>query len=278
MAGGFVKGLTGREPSEITEEIGETIRESLEELREEGTDDEESIERQKMNSIVCGMLTDVSVGFLEMSTSELLEAGVEINEVPFAFAAKNDFYHACEINPLVRGIGFSEEHDFPIDREVFQKRIAPVVREDDQIWEFSTERFSVTSPNWDQHDRKRLWKGRDRSGSIAYFHIQDQLFWQKFENDELTSNNIEILVGQIAFQRIDGRRRNIVVLNVLEFNEEQVSPEVSQTELVSRLENLVDRDLSSRQQDFFVLEQKDNEPNQVENTDIDEDYEPPLLE
>jgi len=189
---GIIEGIVERPLQEWGREIGTDFRETIEEL----WDDEEpeapfTVPIEEENRVACEAVIDLSTRFLSQTNDKLREAGVDSVSIPAAFDAKNGFFEACEINPQIRGIGFGETPDFPIRREDFQRRQSPIPKVDKDDWKFESVRYFVTSPNWDRMDKQRGWKGRDSRGAVAYFQIVDDLFWNRFDNGMVSSQNID---------------------------------------------------------------------------------------
>ncbi|EAQ10698.1 hypothetical protein BD830_10252 [Maritimibacter alkaliphilus HTCC2654] len=229
---GFVEGLTGKPTHEWGQEIGNRIRQELStESRSDAIPDDE-IE----SAISTEILVNSSERFLEKRTSELAQIGLSPEDYPESFAAKNAFYDALELNPQIKSVGFGDSPETPVSREDFSLRVTPVRPRDDSTWEFETRKIFVTSPNWDQNDKQRGWKGRDSKGSFVFFTIYDPHFWLRYENGEVNSGTIDELVVQFAVKVENGRRKNRIVLNVISYNDDDFGAEMSARQLWGVLE------------------------------------------
>lgn len=243
---GFVEGVVGRPPAEIALRHGERLRKEFIELFD--GDETKSIDQEL---IACSVVIEATQEFLERPTIELADSGVTPIDFPGGFEAKNDFFEACEQNPNIRAVLFSEYHDSPsVRREDFQRRVTSIPRKDKSSWEFSLENFKVSSPNWDREDRRRGWKGRNSSG-IVYFSIFDPFFWISYDLGEIMSNTIDDMIVQVATKVEDGRRKGRIVLNVITFNERKIASELSEEELQVRLEKALGSESSIGQDDLF---------------------------
>jgi len=251
---GFVEGVVGRPLQEWGQELGRNARSAVEDwfggMPENATTTVEASEVEAQ-LIACGALTSLGGDFLSLPTVELRERGVQVDDFPDAFEAKNQFYENIERNPQVAGVGFQDEPDFPIRRDDFQRRVTPVRREEEEKWKFEAVKLSVTSPNWDRSDRQRGWKGRDSRGLTTYFQIFDPLFWRRFDDGMINSQNIDEIIGQAAYRLENGRRKSCVMLNVISYNEEKFSSELSEIELKTRLEEHLHRSIFDNRQDGF---------------------------
>ncbi|WP_175477336.1 hypothetical protein [Roseovarius tolerans] len=142
--------------------------------------------------------------------------------------AQADLYGAALNDPTVRGIGFSEEEEFPIERNSFAERaIRPTVlkEEDPEIdWIVSLRIIRVTSPNFDRDDQSsRRWKGRDSSGHSVLFEVVDEEFWHKLLRDELEFGEATVLKVQMASSISKSRAKENKVIRVLAIDEEELA-------------------------------------------------------
>ncbi|MBY4894111.1 hypothetical protein KUL25_15245 [Rhodobacteraceae bacterium N5(2021)] len=249
---GFVEGVVGQPLQQWGQELGHNARSAVEDWFENTpekittTEDASEFESQ---IVAGGALTSLSRNFLSQPTRSLRETGIEIDDFPDLFEAKNRFFESIELNAQVSGIGFEDVPEFPIRRDEFQRRVTPVRREEEEKWTFEAVRLFVTSPNWDRADRQRGWKGRDGCGLISYFHIYDPLFWRRFDDGRINSQNIDEIIGQAAYRMQNGRRKNCVILNVISYNDENYAPEINNKELKQRLEDHLNRSIFDTRQD-----------------------------
>lgn len=231
---GFVFGLTGKLPNEIAEDVGEAVREKISSFDKLPSPPPEIVPLEK---IVCGaILAESAKCFLELNTSELQEVGITPALLPQSFSAKNEFFHACEANGRIKSVSFHHDGRYPISRDEFQQRVAQVPPGSEQDdWEFSTVKFKVSSPNWERLDRKRLWKGKDDHGSTVFFSIIDPRFWKFSATGRLTRQHEDRIVAQAAFRRSGGKYVDIVLLNIIRFNDLKVSKYLDEVGLSARL-------------------------------------------
>ncbi|WP_282182279.1 hypothetical protein [Aliiroseovarius marinus] len=229
---GVLRGLTDKSASEWGVELGEKLGDLL-----DSDNSEEASTELLENAISTELLVITSERFLESRTRELVQVGFTPEEFPDSFSAKNAFYEALELNPQVSGIEFGIDPTEPVRRDEFSLRVAPVKTRDEATWEFETRKVFVTSPNWDQHDRQRGWKGRDSKGQTIFFTIYDPEFWERYNQGEVNSGTIDELVVQFAVKIENGRRKNRIVLNVISYNDDLFSKEIKQHLLFRRLES-----------------------------------------
>lgn len=227
---GFIQGLTGQTSRDWGSELGETLRQELQ------RNSEKEVEEEEVSQVVAThILVQSSKKFMERSTKELSNIGITSERFPDSFSAKNSFYQALEMNPQVAGVGFGDIGEFPVSRDGFALRVTNVANKDDITWEFETQKFFVTSPNWDRRDKHRGWKGRDTTGNTVYFSVSDPSFWLRFDNGEIHSDTIDELIVQVAVRVENGKKKNRVVLNVISYNDDKLSNELTDEELSQRL-------------------------------------------
>lgn len=246
----YIEALTGQPPTFWAEQVGTHNREWIEETLEyiedwkdadettsnadEEQDKDKVTERELSpdNDYACKIgakiMTEMTKGILSKETEELNQIGMEAADLPEAVDARGDFYLACLDDKDVRGVGFTDDDDFPIPRNSFPQRALKPPRkekEDEPIpWVVSEESIYVTSPNWDREDHQsRQWKGKDSIRRDCYFVIEDAEFWYHVQKKDLRVNVLDNLKVQWAYQEINGRIKNRRVLRVLEFNGEKLA-------------------------------------------------------
>lgn len=244
---GFIEGVVGHSLQDWGRELGQNTQRAIQDwiVSDEALEADAPVveESFKDRMIASCALTSLSERFLEQPTASIRSTGIDPQDFPGSFLAKNGFYDACEVNPSIRGLGFDESPTFPIRREDFQRRVTPIRKEDEEDWKFEAVRLFVTSPNWDRADRQRGWKGRDTKGSYLFFQLMDQKFWKRFDNGEVNSQNIDEVVGQVAYKTLKGRKLNRIMLNVISYNDEHYSQELTEAELRTILEDFLKRPL-----------------------------------
>lgn len=193
----FFKGLTGHEPAHWAEAAGEATRHAIEHI---GTVEAHHIKpvAERETKLVC----EATRSFLQKDNIELERVGITPSRFRDAFAAKNEFYRACEATPDLRAIGFSVEPSFPIKKQDFPRFQVVLPPERDELrhpWLVSTVTLRVTSPNWNHADRTRAWKARDDRGRDRYFYIEDLLFWLRVTEGAISAHVIDEMTVQWAF-------------------------------------------------------------------------------
>ncbi len=246
---GYIKGLTGHEPSYWAEKLGESHKEAI-------THDE--IEEQETVSVHCAtvILSESTKGFLQKNYNQLRQAGITKKHFREAYEAKNEFYEACYRLPAIKGVGFSDTEDFPIKRNDFPGLIEDIPQkteeDDERDWTVEIRYIKVTSPNWERTDSQRTWRGKYRQNDqdkFAVFHVEDDLFWGMVEKSKIVSTGVDTLKVQWAFVEEHGRRKFTHVLRVLEYNGAKMSKPMNNEELSEKLHGFSKVDLA--QKDLF---------------------------
>lgn len=227
MGKAFILGLTGHEPAFWTEQAGQSLKEALK---------EDADQIQKVQSKCAALvLSEATKGFLSKGTDELRSIGVTKDKFRDAYNARNEFYHACVRNGSIQGVGFDDSDQFPIERKVFADFIVslpPIAEEEpEHDWKVEATFLKVTSPNWDREDAKRTWKGKDSAGRAIFFVIEDDNFWGHVQIDKLSLHAVDQLKVQWAYLDESGRRKQIRILRVLEFNGTSVSSPIADDDL-----------------------------------------------
>lgn len=246
----YFKGLTGHEPAHWAEAAGRSTRQAIDDIGAVEGDDIEAATEQEAK-LIC----EATKAFLQKDNGELERAGITPARFRDAFAAKNEFYQACEATPSLRAIGFSAEPSFPIKRQDFPRFQVALPPEQDEIrrpWHVATVTLRVTSPNWNHADRTRAWKARDERGRDRYFYIEDLLFWLRVTEGAISAHVIDEMTVQWAFQGSPDQPKNCRVLRVLEFNGVQLAEPLADEDLEAELGRVVRvADASADQPDLF---------------------------
>ena len=228
----FVKGLTGKAPSEWSLEFGEALKDVLAD-DQPGDPEAAKIELKVIDEeAICRtseqLMTALTRGILEGDTAKV-EKFLRDDDVLFeALDARADFYAACFNDKDVKRIGFDPGDDFPIPRSSFPGRALKPTRketeEEPPEWLVVTENVYVNSPNWDKDDQySRKWKGKDSIGRTCYFVIEDAEFWQLADRKSLHVEGIDNFGVQWACRIVDGKPRDRRVLRVLELNGQKLA-------------------------------------------------------
>ena len=163
--------------------------------------------------------------------------------------AKRRFYDACKEVWDLKAIGFSQEPTFPIKRSDFQRISQISDGADDDEWRVSIENITGTSPNWNRNDTARNWKGADQDGHARFFVIRDERFWEMVLRGDLNPRVADSMRVQWAYKQGPKRRKNHVVLRVLEFNGVKVSNQMTDYELRPFLDSF--RQVRNDEPSFF---------------------------
>lgn len=234
---GYIKGLTGQEPSHWAEVAGQATVATYEDAMKRPSS--AASEKKFSALIVC----ETAKSFLQKDTSELTRVGIGPAKFREAYAAKNGFYEACDATPGLRAIGFLDAPIFPIRKEDFvrlQTDIPAKAEDVEPPWQVGVVELKVTSPNWDRTDRARSWKGRDQSGRDRYFRIDDEEFWLRASTGAVHAHVIDVMRVQWAYRGQPSHPKECRVLRVLEFNGERLAEPLSDDALAAQLGRFYD--------------------------------------
>lgn len=224
--------MTGEKTPYWAEKAGRTIKETIESFE----DDEEGLKKQ---CIVNMILSESTKGFLSKDYSILRKIGITKEKMKPAYEARNSFYEACYNNESIQGIGFTDEDEFPIQRNDFLAQIVPLPpnNEDNEgdNWTVEIVDIIATSPNWDQFDGQRSWKAKYPKGRPWAFSLEDELFWALIQHKKIEAGVPDFMKAQLAFVEEGSRRKKNRVLRVIEFNGVKISRPLDQQELADKL-------------------------------------------
>jgi hypothetical protein len=222
MGKAFIKGLTNHPPEYWAEAAGSYVQKKV--LSAVSTADAalrtsaSPLVRCQFENII---ITESTKSFLQTDQTQLNRVGVTTRKFRDAYDARNRFYQGCAADQKVKGLGFDETDEFPIKRKDFsQLQVALLPREEQpevKRWQVQILTLDVTSPNWDETDRKRRWKGRDEERHECLFEIEDEQFWRLVQTRQIDPRIIDTMKVQMAF--IGPQRREARVLRVLEYND-----------------------------------------------------------
>lgn len=249
VVNGFVKGLTGKDIPEYSEQLGRTIRQ-WSDAREDSDltqPDYPAYIHYEAEEAAGDLLGDLTAAFLEADNKTVLQYAQQTQHVQEAIVSRKKFFEACLEDPAIRAVGFSETDDFPIQRTEFLQRAAIPVPTDSSVqrirWQVITQTILATSPNWDRADQKlRRWKGKTISGSTVFFSVDDDLFWEEAGKGGLYSDTINIMDAQVLCAIADERTIERIVVKVLTFNRQDISTPLNQEEIQEMIEALTEPD------------------------------------
>ena len=202
------------------------------------TEDSQAIEESK--AFIENYISEMTSAALEMDPERIdkLDASPQ-----FRFdlkEAQSKMYGAALSDPKIRGIGFSEEEDYPIPRNDFARRAVPpqIVPDGEVIldfeWVVSEIEIKVTSPNFDRDDQEyRKWKGLDPAGHAVLFTVLDDRFWSSWKLNRLNLSEPVRIFVQLASRVERGRVKERRVLRIISVNAEKIAPRLSQDELLN---------------------------------------------
>lgn len=221
---GIFEEIVSKDASDVGKELAQGVRAAFEDLASP-TEDKE------VKCVAASVVTVAAVKWILQEDNEELEALPVAQVLRDALVAKRRFYEACEDVPDLKAIGFSRQPTFPIKRSDFQRISQIPESADDDEWRVVIENITGTSPNWNRKDTARNWKGADQDGHARFFVIRDERFWEMVFRGDLNPRIADSMRVQWAYKQGPKRRKNHVVLRVLEFNGVKVSNEMTDREL-----------------------------------------------
>lgn len=221
---GIFEEIVSKDASDVGKELVQSVRSAFEELTS-------SSEDRQAKCVAASVVTVAAVKWILQEDNEELEALPVAPALKDAFAAKRRFYDACREVPDLKAIGFSRHPTFPIKRRDFQRISQIPDGTDDDDWRVAIENVTGTSPNWNRKDTARNWKGADQDGHARFFVIRDDRFWEMVFRGDLNPRIADSMRVQWAYKQGPKRRKNHIVLRVLEFNGVKVSNEMTDWEL-----------------------------------------------
>lgn len=236
----FIEGLTGKTPQIYAHEFGEKIRESISVHR---TD---ALELEYGSQIV----VDVTQKLIELDDEQLCEIQITPHEYPEIYFNRASFFESCIKDSDIRAVGFSNKHEFSVQRSQFPERAdvsfkaeALMTRKEiPPVRSIHTKRILVTSPNWARQDQnRRKWKGKDiDSHRDILFTVDDSDFWQVIEEKRFQFGSTDVYKVEIleeSSKDVSRLRPQYSVLRVLEVNDTKFSEPTSQEERESYLKS-----------------------------------------
>jgi hypothetical protein len=228
----YIKGLTGKEPTQFAKELGEEHRDLF--SSDSGSTGQKYSYKNKLIAVLLTyILAQMVMGFIEKEPLVLDEIGVTKKKHRVAYQAKNSLIQSCINNPNVNGLGFSESHIFPISRQDFEKHIVDFPPDDDEDikWIADACDVKVNSPNW-KREGKRQWQGDTDKFQELNFSIEDEAFWKHVEIKDIQPDiNDNIRVQWVHPNAGEKKPANIRVLKVLSFNGRDISTALSDEQI-----------------------------------------------
>ena len=210
------KELIGKTPSELVVEKIRTVREyNLDQAAQL-----ESIDPSDAN-LVEEIVADSVRTALERPRDEILRSKLP-EEMKYEIElAQSELYSATLANPEVKGIGFSDDDDFPIPRNQFAERAVKPrspkkLEEELPDWRVGITRIRVSSPNFDRSDQSgRKWKGKNTDGLTLLFEVEDEQFWQRLPQHDIEFTDSTELEVQLASRYVEGKPKEHRAIRVL---------------------------------------------------------------
>lgn len=215
LLSGMAKEITGKSIFEIGQELGKPITNLIEFTKQELDE-----------NFTSHFVGEMTVGFYQKPDNELEAVGITKQAYTKSYEGRNTFYETCYRNNEIKGIGFDDTDNFPIQRNDFARFIVqlPEKEEDDDNdnWEVEITFIKVISPNWERGDN-RTWKARYDKSKEAYFTIEDEEFWALVEAEKLNLKGRDSIKVQWAYILEGNKRKKVRVLKVLEYNGQELA-------------------------------------------------------
>ncbi len=174
-------------------------------------------------------LVDLTTGFFSTETEELERMVPDSLNLDKSFHAKSEFYKECIHNCSVSGVGFTDEHKFPVRRDSFPKHVSKEkvrsVKSD-----FVLHRVIVVSPV--DIDVDQIWRFKDPiSGKSLKAYMRDKNFKQGFLGGryplkQSRKDDHIIMLVEYKKQERNGEveSKEVCVHTVYTFNEIEIVP------------------------------------------------------
>jgi len=202
VASNYVKGLTGKTPGEYAEEVGESHSEIIE-----------------------SVLVSSTESAISQGSCQLRENGFDIKHN--LIRGTNLIYETCVENNDIKGFGFDDEDNFPIKRELFEKKI---YKQNTSDTRYEIMEVVIVQPVT-TNNSKNQWHGKDKVTKTAIsFYMKDKIFLNNFLKGKYpikTSNEDDIAVIGIEFKKeLDeksGKEKEIrSALKVYQWNDKEL--------------------------------------------------------
>lgn len=193
---GFIKGITGKNPSEYGENHGELVK-------------------------------DMIVGFYSQDT-EQLKVPQEMN-LDIAIKAKSDFYTMCSKNTDIKGIGFTNDNNFIIKRPDLPRYISQdIIREipDTLVLQELIIYKPVNIPSDNQWSFKDNKTKQNLNANISDEEFKNGFLLGQYPLKSTRNNDIIVALVRYERQMINGEEKIIgkKIDTVFKFNDTEIKP------------------------------------------------------
>lgn len=246
----YFKGLTGQEPGEWAEKLGDKHRKWLERNKPTKSvteiDSIPSVATHIDRELVTNeerdaeLLVEFLISFLSANIDKLQKVGLTPEKFRKAFQARNTIYKACIDNSEIDGLSFDRSHNFPIKRPDFPRLITQIpdqveVETDTPMsWAVESVDVVVNSPNWKREGRK--WQAATSKHQDIAFSIEDDSFWHHVQIKDIQPDIRDSLRVQWAYPAGLSKPSHVRVLRVLSYNGTKISDPMTDAELQAELE------------------------------------------
>jgi hypothetical protein len=257
------KEFMGAKPSELIIQRTKIFQENLSNLTEDELGQQEVLDTLNDNalkyegaSIIEELITRSATGALEMQRNELNKTKLP-DEIKFNIAeAQSELFGQALHDQNVRGIGFTEEEDFPVPRSSFAERaVRPTSRNEPDLeedWVVTIQEIHVTSPNFDREDQgSRKWKGKLASGAQLLFEVLDEEFWLRLKKSEVKFNEATVITAQMASRMEKSRRKENKLIRLLSIDDTVLASPLSDEALAAALGSFKHSTNKSETPDLF---------------------------
>ncbi len=152
---GYIRGLTGHDPSYWSEAAGEGTKELV-------------------------ILKESTKGVLEKDVPSLAQVGIQQNQFSCLYAGKNKFYETCISDEKIEGVGFDDSTSFPVRREAFLSHTAIPDVEITTGSDLKIHELIIVSPVTAKNINN-MWKTKDKhTEEQVNFYLKDDAFYLDF--------------------------------------------------------------------------------------------------
>lgn len=180
VANSFLKKITGKRFEEVIEKVvGSSCDAFIQIIK--GTKD---LIECKISDIAIGakLFSETIKNFIMNNADHSWEEELPEKIKPM-IKAKDNFYTNCIANENVKGIGFEEEHTFPLAKKDFSKKVSILYDHENEITERRLYELTIVS-SVNVKEKNKKWTGRTSWGKEFSFSMEDEAFERLFLKGE----------------------------------------------------------------------------------------------
>lgn len=127
---------------------------------------------------------------LKQLIDELKEVNEDVVKLDKSLKAVSDFYFMCNRNPNINGIGFSLEHEFPIDKKDFFEHLTnDIVRDLGTHTEYKS--LTIVKPVTKRKSKGKWTLSETGANDEQNYAMEDEVFKEKTLNGDFVKQNPE---------------------------------------------------------------------------------------